>query len=62
MGWGTLVGMSDQSDSEDVEDPTRLREEVEQELDELVEETANEEADRMSEREDGDVDEPNRPS
>ena len=54
--------MSDQSNTEDVQDPTRLREEVEEELDELVEETANEEAERMREREDGDVDEPHDPS
>jgi len=45
--------MSDTGDT-----PTELREEVEGELDELVEEAAAEEKDRMAEREAEGVDEP----
>jgi hypothetical protein len=40
-------------------DPTELREEVEQELDDLAEDAAEEERDRMAERDAGGVDEPN---
>lgn len=50
--------MSDTSDSQDAHDPTKLREEVEAELEQLTEETAAEEQARMDEREDAGVDEP----
>ena len=40
-------------------DPTELREEVEQELDELTEDAAEQERDRMAERDAAGVDEPN---
>ena len=42
------------------ETPEALREEVEEELDDLVEETAAEERDRMAERDAEGVDEPHR--
>ncbi len=45
--------------SEHGDTPTELREEVEQELDELAEDAAEAERDRLSEREARGVDEPN---
>ena len=51
---GNAVRMSDHGDT-----PTELREEVEQELDELAEDAAEQERDRISEREAQGVDEPN---
>jgi hypothetical protein len=45
--------------SEHGDTPTELREEVEQELDDLAEDAAAEERDRISEREAQGVDEPN---
>lgn len=51
--------MSDSSDTGDTQDPTQLREEVEQELSDLTEEAADEEVERMAERDRRGVDEPN---
>jgi hypothetical protein len=45
--------------SEHGDTPTELREEVEQELDDLAEDAAEQERDRISEREANGVDEPN---
>lgn len=50
--------MTDSSDSQDTQGPTQLREEVEAELDDLAEDAAEEERDRMAEREEQGVDEP----
>lgn len=50
--------MTDTGNSQDTQDPTQLREEVEQELDDFVEDTAEEERDRMAERDEQGVDEP----
>jgi hypothetical protein len=50
--------MTDSSDSGATQDPTQLREEVEQELDELIEEASEEEEARMAERDRLGVDEP----
>lgn len=50
--------MTDQSDADATDDPTRLREEVADEIDELVEEAADEEEARMAERDLVGVDEP----
>jgi hypothetical protein len=50
--------MTDSSDTGDSHDPTQLREEVEQELDELIEEASAEEVERMAERDREGVDEP----
>jgi hypothetical protein len=50
--------MADTSDTDDALDPTEIREEVEQELDELVEEASEEEIARMAERDETGVDEP----
>lgn len=51
--------MSDSSNPGDTQDPTQLREEVEEELQTLSDEAASEEAERMAERERTGVDEPN---
>ena len=51
--------MSDSSDTGDTQDPTQLREEVEQELKDLTEEASDEEVERMAKRDRGGVDEPN---
>lgn len=50
--------MAATSDSGDTHDPTQLREEVEAELDEMVEEETEAEAKRMAERDEVGVDEP----
>jgi hypothetical protein len=50
--------MPDTSESQDTPDPTPLREEVEQELDDFVEDTAEEERERMAERGEHGIDEP----
>jgi hypothetical protein len=50
--------MSDTSDSQDTHDPTQLREEVQEELEQLTEEAAVEEKGRMEERDEVGVDEP----
>jgi hypothetical protein len=54
--------MTDSSDNAATDEPTKLREEVEQELQELTDEASSEEAQRMSERERAGVDEPNEES
>ena len=51
--------MSDTSDSNETPDPEALREEVEGELEELADEAASEERDRMAQRDADGVDEPN---
>ena len=48
--------MTDPSDSQD---PTKLREEVEQELQDLTDEASDEEVERMAQRDRAGVDEPN---
>ena len=53
-GIGNAPRMSEHGDT-----PTELREEVEQELDELADDAAEKERDRISEREAQGVDEPN---
>jgi hypothetical protein len=50
--------MTDMSDSQDTQSPTELREDVEEELDEMVEAAADEERARMADRDDQGVDEP----
>lgn len=50
--------MTDSSNAGDTSDPTQLREEVEQELQDLTEEASAEEAARMAERDRTGVDEP----
>lgn len=50
--------MTDMTDSQDTPDPTALRDDVEQELDEMVEVAADEERTRMAEREEQGLDEP----
>jgi hypothetical protein len=50
--------MTDTSDSQDSPSPTELREDVDQELDELVETAADEERARMAERDEQGVDDP----
>jgi len=47
------------SDSSDTPDPEELREEVEEELDDLTEKAAQEEVERMAKRDRAGVDEPN---
>jgi hypothetical protein len=51
--------MSEQRDPDDTSDPTRLREEVEEELHDLTEEASDEEVERMAERDRAGVDQPN---
>ncbi len=51
--------MSDTSDSPETPDPTQLREEIEEELEVLVDDAAAEERDRMADRDDKGIDEPN---
>ncbi len=51
--------MSDTSDSNETPDPEELRDEVEAELDELSDEAAAEERDRMAQRDADGVDVPN---
>jgi hypothetical protein len=50
--------MSDTSDEGDTHDPTEIREEVEQELEELADDASEEEIARMAERDEAGVDEP----
>ena len=50
--------MSDTSANDDAAHTTELREEVEQELDELAEEAKGQEAERMDKRDEAGVDDP----
>jgi hypothetical protein len=51
--------MPDPADADDPQDPTHLREAVEEELQELVDDASAEEVERMAERDRGGVDQPN---
>lgn len=56
-----MADTSEPTDARDAADPTELREEVEQELDELVDDAAQQERERMAEREQQGVDNPSEP-
>ena len=51
--------MPDPTDPDDTQDPTHIREEVDEELQELVDDASAEEVERLAERDRAGVDEPN---